>query len=127
MSRYYTKQKRGIYRSRSGIIFGVCRGLAEHFHFSVFWARTIAVLFLIFTGLWPAIGLYIIAALLMKSEPALTSQSQSAQGAYTYRSGSKVGTGERLIRRFKNLEKRIRRMEDVVTSKEFDWEKRLYR
>jgi phage shock protein C len=124
MSRYFTKPKRGIYRSRNGVIFGVCRGLAEHFDFSVFWARAIAVAFLIFTGFWPAIGLYIIGALLMKSEPAPASQSRSTQGSYTCRSGSKEGPGERLKRRFKNLEKRIHRMEDVVTSKEYDWEKR---
>ena len=127
MSRYYSKQKRGIYRSRNGVIFGVCRGLAEHFDFSVFWARAIAVIFLIFTGFWPAIGLYIIGALLMKSESAPASQYRSTQGSYTCRSGSKEGTGERLKRRFKNLEKRIHRVEDVVTSKEYDWEKRLYR
>ncbi|MCJ7776670.1 MAG: PspC domain-containing protein, partial [Desulfobulbaceae bacterium] len=31
----------GLYRSRNGIILGVCRGVAEYFDFSVFWARTI--------------------------------------------------------------------------------------
>ena len=125
MSRYYTKSKRGIYRSKNGVIFGVCRGLAEHFDFSVFWARMIAVLFFIFTGFWPAIGLYIVAALLMKSKPASTIQTQSNRRTYTSRCGSFESVGETLKRRFKNLEKRIRRMEDVVTSKEFDWERRL--
>ena len=125
MSRYYTKPKRGIYRSRNGVIFGVCRGLAEHFDFSVFWARMIAVIFLIFTGFWPAIGLYIVAALLMKSRPASTYQTRSNRRSCRPRSGSVENVGEALKRRFKNLEKRIRRMEDVVTSKEFDWERRL--
>ena len=125
MRRHSTRPQRGIYRSRNGIIFGVCRGLSERFDFSVFWARAIAVLFLIFTGFWPVIGLYIVAALLMKSEPAPT--SQSSRTFNTYRCSSSEGTGERLKRRFKNLEKRIHRMEDVVTAKEFDWEKRIYR
>jgi len=127
MSRYDTKPQSGIYRSRNGVIFGVCRGLAERFDFSVFWARAIAVIFLIFTGFWPAIGLYIVAALLMKSKPAPVSQFRSTRGSYTFRCSPKEGAGERLKRRFKDLEKRIHRMEEVVTSKEFDWEKRLYR
>ena len=44
--------RRGIYRSRHGAIFGVCRGVAEHFDFSVFWVRTIAVILLHFFLLW---------------------------------------------------------------------------
>ena len=30
---------RGMYRSRSGVVSGVCRGLAEYYDFSVFWLR----------------------------------------------------------------------------------------
>jgi phage shock protein C len=125
MSSHYTKPKRGIYRSKNGVIFGVCRGLAEHFDFSVFWARMIAVIFLICTGLWPAIGLYIVAALLMKSKPGSRLHSHSTRRSNSYRCGPTESMGDVLKRRFKNLENRIRRMEDVVTSKEFDWEKRL--
>ena len=61
----------GIYRSRSGAIFGVCRGLAEHFNFSVLWARVIAIIFLLVTGFWPVISIYLIAALLMKPAPVI--------------------------------------------------------
>ena len=61
---------RGLYRSRNGILFGVCRGLADYFDFSVFWIRAIAVILFIFTGFWPVVGIYLLAALLMKSEPA---------------------------------------------------------
>ena len=58
--------RRGIYRSRHGAIFGVCRGVAEHFDFSVFWVRTIAVILLIFSGVGPALVVYLLAALIMK-------------------------------------------------------------
>ena len=58
-----------LYRSRRGVILGVCRGLAEYFNISVFWVRAIAVGALIFTGLWPVVGLYLLAAVLMKPEP----------------------------------------------------------
>jgi phage shock protein A len=69
MSKYYYRSRRGFYRSRNGAIFGVCRGIAEHFDFSLFWTRVIAVIVFFMTGFWPAVGLYLLAALLMKSEP----------------------------------------------------------
>ena len=61
MRNYSRLGRDGIYRSRNGVIFGVCRGLAEHFDFSVFWARAIAIIFLLVSGFWPAIGLYLVA------------------------------------------------------------------
>ena len=36
MRRYKGHSKNGIYRSRNNKVLGVCRGLAEHFDFSVF-------------------------------------------------------------------------------------------
>ena len=59
-----------LYRNpRRGMIFGVCRGIAEYFVISVFWTRILTLFGLIFTGFFP-IGLaYIVAALLMKKEP----------------------------------------------------------
>jgi len=66
-SDYYRPQ--GLYRSRRGLIFGVCRGLAERFDISVFWFRVLTVIAFIITGIWPVGVLYILAALLMKPEP----------------------------------------------------------
>ncbi len=66
---YYGYDRPGLYRSRDGMIAGVCRGVAEYFDISVFWTRALAVFMLLCTGLWPAVGLYVVAALLMKKEP----------------------------------------------------------
>ncbi|HQE75776.1 MAG TPA: PspC domain-containing protein, partial [Candidatus Hydrogenedentes bacterium] len=33
----------GLYRSRHGFLFGVCRGLAEYFDLSLFWLRAIVL------------------------------------------------------------------------------------
>jgi phage shock protein C len=118
-------ERRGIYRSRTGAIFGVCRGLAEHFDFSVFWVRFLAVALLIFSGLWPAMILYILAALIMKPEPALPISSPDEYHFYDVYASSRHEATQRLRRRYDGLEKRIRRMEDVVTSREYDWERRL--
>jgi len=126
MRRDYSKFSRGgIYRSRKGIIFGVCRGLAEHFDFSVFWTRAIAVVFLLVSGFWPAIGLYLIASLLMKPAPVVAIENEAEQEFYNSYANSRHLAAGRLKRRYENLERRIQRMEHMVTAREFDWEKKL--
>jgi len=117
--------RRGIYRSRQGAIFGVCRGLSEHFDFSVFWVRLIALVMLIVSGLWPAMILYILAALVMKPQPVMPISSLDEQQFYDRYTASRHDAAQRLKRRYEGLEDRIRRMEDVVTSREYDWERRL--
>jgi phage shock protein C len=117
--------RRGIYRSRQGAIFGVCRGLSEHFDFSVFWVRLIALVMLIVSGLWPAMILYILAALVMKPQPVMPISSPDEQQFYDRYTASRHDAAQRLKRRYEGLEDRIRRMEDVVTSREYDWERRL--
>jgi len=105
----------------------VCRGLADYFDFSVFWIRAIAVILFIFTGFWPVVGIYILAALLMKPGPAKYVDSGSNhKGNSRYRC-TRNDTTERLKRKWKHLEKRIRGMEYKVTSREFDWHSRFHR
>lgn len=123
MNQYRTR--RGLYRSRSGVIFGVCKGIAEYLDFSVFWTRIIAVALLLFTGLWPVVGLYLLAALLMKPEPVMPIDTEEQQEFYnSYVTSSNLAL-HRLKRTFDNLDRRIQRMESVVTAREYDWERRL--
>jgi phage shock protein C len=118
--------RRGLYRSRNGVILGVCRGVADYFDFSVFWIRAIAIILFICTGFWPIVGIYILAALLMKSDPAKsTATGSKLKHGSRYRCARK-DTAERLKRKWKHLEKRIRRMEDKVTSREYDWNSRFH-
>jgi phage shock protein C len=125
MNRYTRLYRKGIYRSRSGIILGVCKGLAEHFDFSVFWTRMIAIIFLIVAGFLPAIGLYLLAALLMKPQPVIPIKNSAEKEFYDSYTYSRQGAVQRLKRRYENLQRRIQRMEHIVTSAEYDWEKRL--
>ena len=125
MRTFNSLSRNGIYRSRRGIILGVCRGLADHFDFSVFWVRAIAILFLFITGFWPAIGLYLIAALLMKPEPVIPIETDAEKEFYDSYTHSRHQAAHRLKRRFQNLERRIRRMEDIVTAREFNWDEKL--
>ena len=125
MSRYSRIPRRGLYRSRDGIILGVCRGVADYFDFSAFWIRAILIVVFIFTGFWPVIGIYILAAILMKSEPGMTGGEKTKTNRCSYGSARRE-TAERIKRKWGHLEKRIRRMEDKVTSREFDWNNRFY-
>jgi len=120
-----TYHYRGIHRSRHGVVFGVCRGLANHFDFSLFWVRVIAAGLILFTGVWPGVVLYILAALLMKPEPVLPTASVEEREFCDRYSDARHDAAQRLRRRYDHLDDRIRRMEDVVTSREFDWDRRL--
>ena len=127
MSRNSSISGRKLHRSRNGVILGVCRGVADYFDFSVFWARAIAVGLLIFTHFGLVIGLYLLAALLMKSEPAIPFRTGPKHGYDSRYTNAKHDTFNRLKRKWQRLEKRIRKMEDKVTSREFDWINRFDR
>jgi phage shock protein C len=125
MNRYTRLSRNGIYRSRNGTILGVCKGLAEYFDFSVFWTRVIALILLFVAGFFPAIGLYLLAALLMKPEPVIPVRNSAEKEFYDSYTNSRQGAIQRLRRRYENLQRRIQRMEHIVTSTEYDWENRL--
>jgi phage shock protein C len=114
-----------MYRSRNGIILGVCKGVAEYFDFSVFWTRAIVVVLLFFSGFWPMIALYFIAGLIMKPEPVIPIQTDDQQEFYESYVHSRKGAADRMKRRYENLERRIQRLEHAVTDREFQWEQRL--
>ena len=125
MNKYTRLSRNGIYRSRSGMILGVCKGLAQHFDFSVFWTRVIALILLCVAGFFPAIGLYLLGALLMKPEPVIPVRNSAEKEFYDSYTYSRQGALQRLKRRYENLQRRIQRMEHIVTSAEYDWENRL--
>jgi phage shock protein C len=125
MKNFDRLSRSGIYRSRKGVIFGVCRGLADHFDFSVIWARAIAIIFLLVSGFWPAIGLYLIAALMIKPAPVVPLNTEAEQEFYNSYTHSRHMAARRLKRRFENLERRLQRMEHTVTTREFDWDNKL--
>jgi phage shock protein C len=115
----------GPYRSRNGIFFGVCRGLADYFDFSIFWMRVLFVLTFIFTGLYPVGIGYIIAALIMKPEPVLPLENDGDREFYNSYTTSRPMALSRLKTTFDNLDKRIQRMESIVTARDYDWDQRL--
>ena len=119
------RQRTGLYRSRTGLIVGVCKGVAQHFDFSVFWMRAIAVVLLIVSGIWPMLIVYVVAALLMKPEPVLPLETEEEQDFYNSYTASRSMALRRLKRIFDHLDRRIQRMESTVTTREYDWERRF--
>ena len=126
-TRRHREERNGLYRARDGMIFGVCKGLAEHFEFSVAGTRILAVVIMIFTGIWPIVGLYILAAILMKPEPVVPFESDDDREFYYSYTSSRSMALHRLKQTFDSLERRIRRMEDIVTAKDYDWDRRLHK
>lgn len=125
MRRWRQPYQGPLYRSRDGVILGVCRGVSDHFNLNVFWVRVIMLALFLVSGIWPMVFIYLVASLLMKPEPIRPFEDEAEKefyDSYTYSRARAVG---RLKRRFQNLDRRIRRMEDTVTAREFDWERKF--
>jgi phage shock protein C len=124
-SRNYPWSGRGLYRSRNGVILGVFKGLGDYFDLPVRWLRIIGVIAFIFTGFWPIVVLYLLAAFIMKPEPVIPVSTLDEAEFYDSYTQSRKGAVNRMKRQYDHLNRRIRRMEDIVTDREFDWEQRL--
>jgi phage shock protein C len=61
----------------------------------------------------------------MKPAPVVTLENEAEQEFYNSYANSRHLAARRLKRRFENLERRIRRMEHKVTTREFNWEEKL--
>ncbi len=115
-----------LYRSRDGMIFGVCKGMANHFDISAFWLRLALVVAFFVTGFFSIIIAYIVAALIIKLEPVIQPQTEAEEEFYqSYTSSGSLGLS-RLKSKFDSLDQRIRRIESYVTNKAYDWERRLH-
>jgi phage shock protein C len=125
MRKYDYHSNHRLYRSRDGWICGVCQGLSDYFNLRVGWVRFIAILIFLFSGFWPIVIIYIVACLLMKPEPVIPLENESQRDFYDNYVSSRSRTLRDLTRRFSSLDRRLRRMEDRVTSRDFEWEQRL--
>lgn len=125
-------QKR-LYRSRNGMIFGVCQGIADWQELPVGYLRLGVVVALIFTGFFPVGLLYLAAGFFLPLEPRRGKSDyyeRDARGKRDYRrEGRREKSGgfsfEDIKEEFDDLSSRVNRMEDEVIDKEKDWEKRF--
>ncbi len=124
-SGWHDRGPRTMYRARDGKLMGVCKGLAQHFGMSVFMVRALFIAAALFTGFWPVVGLYVLAGLVMKPRPVLQPANAGERDFYGSYVSSRGEALRRLKEKFDRLEGRIRRMEDVVTRRDFDWDRRF--
>ena len=124
MRRFSRRDGVGLYRSRDGMVLGVCKGFARYFDFSVKWTRIITFVLFLIGGFWPIGVVYLLAALLMKPEPVVPFRGDDERDFYEGYVNSRRATIRGIRNRFDNLNRRIHRMEDVVTSKEYQWDRK---
>lgn len=127
MDRY--RQKFRIYRRRKGnVIFGVCGGLADHFELPAWAVRALFILFAIVTGgLAFPVAVYLLLALWMKQEPREAFHDFNEEEVYNSYLTSRPETLDKLDRAFKRLDKRLQRLETIVTNPSFEHDEEFRR
>ena len=121
----YSHTSRTLYRSRRGWIFGVCQGLADYADISVVWVRIAAIIASMMTGFWPMALLYIVAAIFLKPAPVIEFTDDEDWNFYQAYVADRKTALRRLKHRCEALDRRTRRMETVVTDREFEWDRRF--
>jgi phage shock protein C len=116
-----------LYRARDGLALGVCLGLARYWGINAFWVRIAVVVLCLSTGLWPVLIGYVAAAVLMKPAPVLPLVDRGEEEFYSSYVHDRRLALSRLRSLVEGLERRIQRMESIVTSRTYSWEQRLHR
>ncbi|QAZ66357.1 PspC domain-containing protein [Solidesulfovibrio carbinolicus] len=111
--------RRKLYRSRNGLALGVCRGLADYLGLPCWVVRAFVIVLFVSTGFTAAI-LYFAAAFFVPLAP----ETGGAEDIDTGRLGRAAAD---VSRRFKDLDARLSRLESHVTSREYDFDRRLGR
>ncbi|MDR3135440.1 MAG: PspC domain-containing protein [Deltaproteobacteria bacterium] len=109
----------GPFRSKNGLIFGVIRGLADYYGISPYMLRLAALGVSIFLAFWPVLLLYIAAAIIMPAEPTVRPVTERDRERVILGRVDPATLVDSLVSRADNLERKIRRLEDHVTSKSF--------
>jgi len=100
-------------RSRPGLLFGVCRWLADRLGLSAFWVRLAVLVAAWLSGWWPAAAIYLAAAILLGK--ARDSRLRSLPdwrlptGFTSFAPADLGGRCRRLERRLRDVETRLRR------------------
>ena len=114
--------ERRLYRDRSnGMILGVCAGLSNYFGFDVTVTRLVAFLGLIFVPP-TALLIYFGLVLLLPNKPDWERERESRRDAEFQRAvrSAPAATLSSVRHRFRELEGRLRRLEQYVTSRRFN-------
>ena len=113
-----------LYRdSRHAVIAGVCAGLADYFGVSLFLVRFLFVCALLF-GSPLAIIVYIVMIFTVPKKPREYKLNQEEEVFWRSVSFKPRETFTDIRHSFRQMEDRMRKMEDYVTSTEFELERK---
>lgn len=115
----------GLFRSRSGVFLGVCKGLANWTNIPVGWVRASFVILALLGSMFPVFIAYVILAIVMRPEPVIAFRSEEEAEFYNTHGGSRLSALQRMQSIMKRLETRVQRLEDAVTDPEKDWDRRF--
>ncbi|CAD7838644.1 hypothetical protein S1OALGB6SA_571 [Olavius algarvensis spirochete endosymbiont] len=101
--------RKKLYRSRDGLILGVCKGIAEWREFPVELVRLVFILLVVLAGM--SIWIYFILALIFPLEPR-------------YGKDRRNHYSKNMDEEYEELKKEYRKMADDI-NKERDWENRF--
>jgi len=119
---------RRLYRSRrERVLMGVCGGIAEHFGLSPWGVRLIFVLIALFTFIslpvWAVA--YVVAGLVVKLEPERPLPGGEAEEFWHLCRDARAAAVRKAARRLGQLERRLQRLETIVTRPGFDLERQV--
>jgi phage shock protein C len=115
-----------IYRSRrDSWLMGVCGGIAEYFKFPSWAVRLILILLTVFSsptiiGVPLFLVLYVIAAMVMKPAPDRSFRNREDENFWNTWQDSRPDAMATVRKRFETLEKRLQRLESIVTYPHFE-------
>ena len=120
------RRKNRILRSRDdAVICGVCGGIAQYFDFSPWGVRFAFILFTMISGFWPGIAAYVICSFVMQPAPARPFTDDSSEEFYVVSQTSRTEALHKVQRAFQQLDKRLQRMEAIVTQPGFGLESEI--
>ncbi len=119
---YYHNYKRGLYRSRHGVLLGICQGMSEYFNLPVFWIRVTLVILFLISGFFPVVLLYILAGLIMKKNPDRSSEHSWCNNRCDHYNDRH---SEKLRERLDQLRRKMKDTESNMSYREYRWDRKF--
>ncbi|QDE30727.1 MULTISPECIES: envelope stress response membrane protein PspC [Shewanella] len=122
---------RTLYRNpKSGKVAGVCSGIADYFNFETWLVRVIAVSILLLGGTGVVLVIYIALWMILDIKPLNLAQKEQHKDIEIKKKVWQAGEPAKqalfdVNRQFNGLEIRLRRLEEHVTSDNFDLKRQI--
>lgn len=124
-----TSASRKLYRSKDGMLLGICQGIADWRDMPVKMVRIIFVIIACVTAIAPCLIIYLVAAFFIPVEPSYR-EAYGRERRHSHRhnrSGNKGSFMDDIKEDFEDLKDRVNKMEDeAVNDKESDWDRRFH-